>query len=157
MNEVIQITEKEFKHKKSRLAEAKEQLEVCSEDMKAARDNGDLSENSDYDAARDRYRELQSEIATLEHELSNCEVVHDDNSPIIKIGSSIRVTRLDDTGNPVEDGRVFVVAQHGDTILRKAIGSTSPLGKVIIGKSSGIFDIVSNGKRRYKVEKILDA
>lgn len=154
MNDVIQMTEKEYKDKKRRLAEAHAQLETCMEDLKAARSFGDLSENSDYDAARDKYRDLSAEIVALNNELSNCELVHDDRTNIIKIGSTIKVTRVDDNGNALEEAREFVVARNGDTILRKVIGSTSPLGKVILGKSSGIFDIVCNGKRRFKVEKV---
>lgn len=156
MENLFQFTEKEIKYRKERLATAKQQLENSINDMQAARENGDLSENSDYDAARDRYRELHAEIAKLQNELSNCEVVHDDNSPIIKIGSTVQVTHLDNNNNPISAPRVFVVGQSGDTVIRKTLGATSPLGKVIIGKSQGIFDIVCNGKQRYEVKKILD-
>lgn len=156
MENLFQFTEKEIKYRKERLATAKQQLEDSINDMQAARENGDLSENSDYDAARDRYRELHAEIAKLQNELGNCEVVHDDNSPIIKIGSTVQVTHLDNNNNPISEPRVFVVGQSGDTIIRKTLGATSPLGKVIIGKSQGVFDIVCNGKQRYEVKKILD-
>lgn len=156
MENIYQMTEKEYQHKKLRLASAREDLEQSLEDMKSARAAGDLSENSEYDAARDRYREIQSEIVQLSNELENCEIVHDDNSPVIKIGSHIAVTKLDDAGNIVGERREFTVAQKGDTVITKVIGVTSPLGKVILGKSSGVFDVVCNGKKRYKVEKILN-
>lgn len=156
MENIYQMTEKEYQHKKLRLSSAREDLEQSLEDMKSARAAGDLSENSEYDAARDRYREIQSEIVQLSNELENCEIVHDDNSPVIKIGSHIAVTKLDDAGNVVGERREFTVAQKGDTIITKVIGVTSPLGKVILGKSSGVFDVVCNGKKRYKVEKILN-
>lgn len=156
MENIYQMTEKEYQHKKLRLSSAREDLEQSLEDMKSARAAGDLSENSEYDAARDRYREIQSEIVQLSNELENCEIVHDDNSPVIKIGSHIAVTKLDDEGNVVGERREFTVAQKGDTIITKVIGVTSPLGKVILGKSSGVFDVVCNGKKRYKVEKILN-
>ena len=137
MNEVYQMTEKEFQHKRERLANAKEMLEQSMADMKAAREDGDLSENAAYDAARDKYYEMQKEITLLTNELDNCEIVHDDNTPVIKIGSVINVTRVNEFGEP--------------------LGANSPLGKVIIGKTSGIFDIICNGKKRYKVEKVVDA
>lgn len=156
MNDVYQLTEKELRLKKQRLETAKKALEQCQIDMKAARDDGDLSENAAYDAARDKYCNLQSEIAKLTNELDNCEIVHDDNSPIIKIGSVVNVTRLDNNGAPIGETRQFTVAQSGDTIIRKILGAASPLGKSIIGKNSGIFDIVCNGKKRYKVEKVID-
>lgn len=157
MNDVFQMTEKEFQHKRERLSNAKEMLEQSMADMKAAREDGDLSENAAYDAARDKYYEMQKEIALLTNELDNCEIVHDDNSPVIKIGSVINVTRVNDFGEPTGEARQFTVAQSGDTIIRKTLGVNSPLGKVILGKTSGIFDIICNGKKRYKVEKVVDA
>lgn len=157
MNEVYQMTEKEFQHKRERLANAKEMLEQSMADMKAAREDGDLSENAAYDAARDKYYEMQKEITLLANELDNCEIVHDDNTPVIKIGSVINVTRVNEFGEPLGETRKFTVAQSGDTIIRKILGANSPLGKVIIGKTSGIFDIICNGKKRYKVEKVVDA
>ena len=58
MTENYQMTAKELQHKRDRLAIAQQDLDKTLADMKAARDQGDLSENSEYDAARDRYRDL---------------------------------------------------------------------------------------------------
>lgn len=157
MEQIYQMTEKEFRQKKERLQTAQDALDSILTDMKAARELGDLRENSEYDAARDRYRETQNEISQLTVELENCEIIHDDNSPVIKIGSRIAVTMIDEHKQPIGDSRKFVVSQHGDTIISKTIGANSPLGKVILGKSSGYFDIVCNGKKHYRVEKLLDA
>ena len=66
MENLFQFTEKEIKYRKERLAIAKQQLEDSINDMQAARENGDLSENSDYDAARDRYRELHVHTLKLD-------------------------------------------------------------------------------------------
>ena len=125
--------------------------------MKAAREQGDLSENSEYDAARDRYRDLHNDIVQLSNEIENCEIVHDDKSPIIRIGSTIKVVLLHEAGESIGSEKLLTVAQHGDTIIRKTLGATSPLGKVVLGKSSGIFEIVCNGKRKFNVEKVFDA
>lgn len=154
MEENYQMTATELQHKRERLATAKEQLDQSLQDMKSARDNGDLSENSEYDAARDKYRELQAEITKLQNEIENCEVVHDDNSPIIRIGSKVKVVQIDAAGNQIGSVKELTVAQHGDTIIRKTLGASSPLGKVVLGKSSGVFDIVCNGRRKFRVEKI---
>lgn len=156
MTENYQMTAKELQHKRDRLAIAQQDLDKTLADMKAARDQGDLSENSEYDAARDRYRDLHNEIVQLSNEIENCEIVHDDKSPIIRIGSTIKVVQLNEAGESIGSEKLLTVAQHGDTIIRKTLGITSPLGKVILGKSSGIFEIVCNGKRKFKVEKVLD-
>ena len=157
MTENYQMTAKELQHKRDRLAIAQQDLDKTLADMKAARDQGDLSENSEYDAARDRYRDLHNEIVQLSNEIENCEIVHDDKSPIIRIGSTIKVVQLNEAGESICSEKLLTVAQHGDTIIRKTLGATSPLGKVVLGKSSGIFEIVCNGKRKFKVEKVLDA
>lgn len=157
MTENYQMTAKELQHKRDRLAIAQHDLDKTLADMKAARDQGDLSENSEYDAARDRYRDLHNEIVQLSNEIENCEIVHDDKSPIIRIGSTIKVVQLNEAGESIGSEKLLTVAQHGDTIIRKTLGATSPLGKVVLGKSSGIFEIVCNGKRKFKVEKVLDA
>lgn len=157
MTENYQMTAKELQHKRDRLAIAQQDLDKTLADMKAARDQGDLSENSEYDAARDRYRDLHNEIVQLSNEIENSEIVHDDKSPIIRIGSTIKVVQLNEAGESIGSEKLLTVAQHGDTIIRKTLGATSPLGKVVLGKSSGIFEIVCNGKRKFKVEKVLDA
>lgn len=157
MTENYQMTAKELQHKRDRLAIAQQDLDKTLADMKAARDQGDLSENSEYDAARDRYRDLHNEIVQLSNEIENCEIVHDDKSQIIRIGSTIKVVQLNEAGESIGSEKLLTVAQHGDTIIRKTLGATSPLGKVVLGKSSGIFEIVCNGKRKFKVEKVLDA
>lgn len=156
MNSLYQMTEKEFKQKQLRLTNAKEALDRAVVDMRTAREDGDLSENAAYDAARDKYRELQNEITILSNELDNCEIVHDDKSQVIKIGSTVQVTRVDDKDNPIAETRVFTMAQSGDTVIQKVLGATSPLGKAVLGKNSGVFDIICNGKKRYKVEKVID-
>lgn len=156
MEKFYQMTEKEFQAKKLRLSVARDSLEQSLNDMKSAREFGDLREDSEYDAARDKYREVKKEIAQIENELENCEIVHDDKSPTIKIGSTVRVTRLDDSGAEVGKPRQFTIAQHGDTIIHKTIGAASPLGEAIIGKNSGVFDIICNGKKHYKVSKVIE-
>lgn len=156
MTENYQMTAKELQHKRDRLVVAQQDLDKTLADMKAARDQGDLSENSEYDAARDHYRDLHNEIAQLSNEIENCEIVHDDKSPIIRIGSTIKVVQLNEADEVIGSEKLLTVAQHGDTIIRKTLGITSPLGKVILGKSSGTFEIVCNGKRKFKVEKVLD-
>ena len=156
MTENYQMTAKELQHKHDRLSVAQQDLDKTLADMKAARDQGDLSENSEYDAALDHYRDLHNEIVQLSNEIENCEIVHDDKSPIIRIGSTIKVVQLNEANEIIGSEKLLTVAQHGDTIIRKTLGITSPLGKVILGKSSGIFEIVCNGKRKFKVEKVLD-
>lgn len=152
MTENYQMTAKELQHKRDRLSVAQQDLDKTLADMKAARDQGDLSENSEYDAARDHYRDLHNEIVQLSNEIENCEIVHDDKSPIIRIGSTIKVVQLNEANEIIGSEKLLTVAQHGDTIIRKTLGITSPLGKVILGKVQVFLKlfVMANGNLRWR-------
>ena len=67
------------------------------EDLKAARAQGDLSENADYDAARDRQAQVEARIRELEIMLNNIEIIDDKQGSVrvAKIGSTVKIEELD--------------------------------------------------------------
>ena len=67
------------------------------EDLKAARAQGDLSENADYDAARDRQAQVEARIRELEVMLNNIEIIDDKQGSVrvAKIGSTVKIEELD--------------------------------------------------------------
>lgn len=155
MGKIYQLTEHEFNEKRNLLDMLSKEAEKTLEDLKHARELGDLRENSEYDAAREKYSTLSNDMAQLSDMLENCEIVQDDNTPVIKIGSEVTVVELDDSNNKVGKKRTFTVRQNGDTVIQHVLSTTSPLGKAVLGKNSGVFEIVCNGKKRYHVEKVL--
>ena len=66
------------------------------EELKAARAQGDLSENADYDAARDHQAAVEARIKELEYQIKNSEIIKDKKSgKVVKIGSTVELTELD--------------------------------------------------------------
>ena len=86
------------------LADLKKELETLIhvtrneviEELKAARAQGDLSENADYDAARDRQAEVEGRIKELEYQIKNSEIIKDKRSgKTVRIGATIELQELD--------------------------------------------------------------
>ena len=71
--------------------------EEVIEELKAARAQGDLSENADYDAARDHQAKVEARIKELEHEIKNAEIISNDKrkSSFVRVGSTVEIQELD--------------------------------------------------------------
>ena len=69
--------------------------EEVIEELKAARAQGDLSENADYDAARDHHAKVESRIKELEHLIKNAELISEKKSNFVRIGSKVEIQELD--------------------------------------------------------------
>ncbi len=66
------------------------------EELKAARAQGDLSENADYDAARDHQAQVESRIKELEHQIKNAEIISErKNIKSVRIGATVEIQELD--------------------------------------------------------------
>ena len=67
-----------------------------AEELKAARAQGDLSENADYDAARDHQAKVESRIKELEHQIKNAEIIAESRKTnFVRIGSTVEIQELD--------------------------------------------------------------
>lgn len=113
--------------KTTRRAEVKEML-------KEARAFGDLSENSEYDEARDQQAKVESRIIELEFLIKNGEVMSEDeaNKNIVNIGTTVTIE--------YKDGKVvtyFLVGSNEVDPLNKKISDHSPIGKALIGHKKG--------------------
>lgn len=123
------------------------------EQLQAARAQGDLSENADYDAARNRQAAIEARIAEIEHTLDAHELIEENKDKnCIGIGNEIRLRR-------VADGSEVVVRMVGsiETDVSgevKFISEESAIGKAIKGKTKGQKVLVES-VRPYEVE-ILD-
>ena len=86
------LTKKGYDERVARLEELKvvRRKEVAQK-LKEAREQGDLSENAEYDAAKDEQRDIEAEIAELEAILANCEVIQDNdkNKDVVKMESVV--------------------------------------------------------------------
>lgn len=133
------VTRSEFEKMEKELAYLKKEgREEIAQKLQEARSHGDLSENAEYDEARNDQAKLEEQIAQLEIDIDTVEVVSDDffQKGVVHVGSTVEI-------------------QDGDEIIKCIIGSTSdddsiisvsddsPVGMAVIGKKKGQkFDVV---------------
>ena len=122
--------------------------------IKEAREQGDLSENAEYDAAKDEQRDIETRIEELEKILKNVEVVAEEDvtSDRINIGCTVRI-------QDVEEGfeeEYSIVGSTEANSLENKISNESPVGKSLIGKAVGEEAVVMTpaGEFKYKVLEI---
>jgi len=114
-----------------------------------ARAQGDLSENADYDAARNRQAEVEGRIKEIETILSNCEIIEEDNKKgnRVALGSTVTIEFLE-TGK--EESFMIVGTVESDPFNHK-ISNACPLGEALIHATVG--DVIEvKGKKNYKIE-----
>ena len=108
--------------------------------IKEAREQGDLSENAEYDAAKDEQRDIEARIEELEKILKNVEVVDDDDTQDLDKVSFGLVVKVKD--NEFDDEMEFkIVGATEANSLKGKISNESPLGKALIGSKKG--DVVT--------------
>ena len=116
-----------------------------------ARDKGDLSENAEYDAAKDEQRDIEARIEELEGILKNAEVVVEDEVDFDKINVGCTVKVFDITFD--EEMEFKIVGSTEANSLVGKISNESPVGHALIGKTIG--DVVEvetqAGVMQYKV------
>ena len=106
-----------------------------AEKIKEAREQGDLSENAEYDAAKDEQRDIEARIEEIEKILKNAEVVVEDEVDLDKISVGCQVKILDIEFD--EELEYKVVGSTEASSLSGYISNESPLGKALIGSKVG--------------------
>ncbi len=122
-----------------------------AEKIKEAREQGDLSENAEYDAAKDEQRDIEARIEEIENILKNAEVVDEDDIDTKTINVGCKVTVLDKEYD--EELEFKIVGSTEASSLNGMISNESPLGSALMGKKVG--NVVSvetqDGVAKYKV------
>ena len=103
--------------------------------IKEAREQGDLSENAEYDAAKDEQRDIEARIEELEAILKNAEVVVEDEVDLDKINIGCQVKILDIEYSEELDYKI--VGSTEANSLKGKISNESPVGKALIGHKVG--------------------
>ena len=122
--------------------------------IKEAREQGDLSENAEYDAAKDEQRDIEARIEELEKILKNAEVVVEDEVDFDKINIGCTVKVFDITFD--EEMEFKLVGSTEANSLEGKISNESPVGKALIGAHTGdVVDVeMPMGIMKYKVLEI---
>lgn len=122
--------------------------------IKEAREQGDLSENAEYDAAKDEQRDIEQRIEALEKLLKNAEVIVEDEIDLdkISIGCKVKVYDVDFD----EEMEFCIVGSTEANSLQNKISNESPVGQALLGQSVGDTIAVETqaGTIQYKVLEI---
>ena len=125
-----------------------------AQEIKEAREQGDLSENAEYDAAKDEQRDIEARIEEIEKILKNAEVADDESTKkgVISLGCTVKVLDMEFD----EELEFKLVGSTEAKSLDSKISNESPLGKALIGKKTG--DVITvespSGDMNYKVLKV---
>jgi len=103
--------------------------------IKEAREQGDLSENAEYDAAKDEQRDIEARIEELENLLKNVEVIDEDevDTDSISIGCKVRVHDIEFD----EELEYSIVGSTEADSLKNKISNESPVGSALLGRKEG--------------------
>lgn len=149
------MTPKGYRNMREELIRLKAQRPELARAIETARAHGDLSENADYDAAKNRSGMIEAKIRDLESKLSLAEIIDPtkiSSTERVVFGTSVRVVDLDS-----DQERVFaIVGADESDIERGMLSYQSPIGKALIGKSAG--DVVKvtlpGGMRELEITEI---
>ena len=151
----VYLTKEAYKDLEEKLARLKSEgrVEIANK-ISFARSFGDISENSEYDAAREEEAILEQEIMQIEENLRNAQIISKANSDtkIVGVGAMLEVYDMEFEENM--NLKIMGSIESDPTIGQ--ISNESPLGKALIGKSKG--DVVEvttpAGVQKYKILSI---
>jgi len=123
--------------------------------IEVARAHGDLSENAEYHAAKERQSFIEGRIGEISYKIGNAKVIDPDSvaKDVIRFASHVLVENLD-----TEEKQEYMIVGEDEADIKKGkISVSSPLGSALIGKELGDEAIVQapGGKRVYEVVDIL--
>lgn len=119
-----------------------------------AREHGDLSENAEYHAARERQGFIEGRLAELDAIISRAEVIDPSkfSGDIVRFGATVMLADMDTD----EESNYRLVGSHEADIAKGRISVTSPLGRALIGKTIGdtVEVTTPRGSKAYEVVKV---
>ena len=155
MAKAIKMTEDGLKKLEEELElwKTKGRAEIA-EKIKTARGYGDLSENSEYDEAKNEQAKIEARIVEIEAMLKNAEIISDiKGAPkIVKVGAKVKVLDIDLN----QEYEYHIVGSTESDPLNDKISDESPVGRALIGKKSGQEAVVEapSGEIKLKILSI---
>ena len=151
-NKKIYLTQEGFEELKSELdhlinVKRPENIQA----IKEARALGDLSENADYDAAKNDQAEIEGRIKKIEKMLENVEIIEKNNLDVVGLGTTVSIRYVDDEDET--DEYKIVGSQEADPFESK-ISNESPIAKAIMNKKVGDIVDVESPNGVYQIEII---
>jgi transcription elongation factor GreA len=155
MSQITYYTEEGLKKLRDELHEMKTIMRpAISDQIAEARDKGDLSENAEYDAAKEAQGLLEMKISKMEGILSNARIIDESTIDTSKVFILTKV-RIKNISNGVEM-EYTIVAENEADLKAKKISIDSPIGKGLLGKKLGeIADVTTpNGIIQFEIMDI---
>jgi transcription elongation factor GreA len=151
MKKAYQLTPAGRDDLQNELDELKSRRGEIAQKIADARDFGDLSENAEWDAARDEQAQVETRIAEIEDILMNAKIIKSKGGTTIGVGS--RVVLQNDKGKTVE---YSIVGSVEADPLEGRISDESPIGQALLGKKSGESVTINTpgGEITYKITEI---
>lgn len=152
--EVHYMTQEGFDKLKKDLADALAQRPVISAAIAEAREKGDLSENAEYESARDAQGLLEMNIARLQNLVANARVIDESKLSTDKVGmmSKVKVKNLS-LGREMQ---FTIVGEQEANFAAGKLSATTPIGKALMGHKAG--DVVEaqapNGVMKFEILSI---
>lgn len=117
--------------------------------IKEARAQGDLSENAEYHAARDRQGQVEARIKELEYLIDNATMIDEDKkSSTVQVGSTVEIKYLADN----ETETYYIVGSTEADPFENKISNESPIAKGIMGKKKGTVVTIESPNGNYDIE-----
>ena len=142
----VYLTEEDLKAELDNLINVRRPENIQS--IKEARSLGDLSENADYDAAKNEQAQIEGRIKTIEKMLENVTVINDIPKDIVGLGSTVAIKYIDDDD---EDEYKIVGSQEADPFESK-ISNESPIAKALLNHKVGDVVTVESPNGNYEIE-----
>ena len=121
-----------------------------------ARSNGDLSENAEYHAAREKQSFIEGRVAEIESTIAQAEIIDVTklSGTVVKFGATVSIINLDDNDN--KESKYQLVGEVEADIEQKKISVTSPIARALIGKKKGDYIEVSTpkGVTSYEIKSV---
>lgn len=138
------------------LAKIKEELDYLKQEkrpevieaLKEARALGDLSENAEYDAARNEQAELENRIVSLEKILESAVVIEEADTDVVSIGNQVEIEYVEDNE---KETYTIVGSKEADPFANK-ISNESPIAIAILGKKVGDVATVQSPNGQYEIK-----
>jgi transcription elongation factor GreA len=156
MAEPVPMTPQGAQKLRDELARLKEERPKISREIGVAREHGDLKENAEYHAAKDRQGMIEARVKDIEDKLARAEIIDptklSGDRDRVRFGAHVKVTNLD---TDEETSYQIVGADEAD-VNAGTISVSAPLARALIGKSIGDEVLVNlpAGNRRYEIAEI---